>query len=420
MFAEIIGAPSPYYQSLEGGVWHEVLEPTYTRPSDPRWHHVLIVTKRVSDGMILNVGYDSSGDGTNKIKFPSPAELTPVRVYFQSCNAAGDQNPIDANTPYVALTIGRTTGVLDLGVATEGTLQTSAFAYGTKPLELVTSLPVDFTNYPSGSVVVLTTNKKTYKSNGSAWSEIPITDVALLAYAAIGIIAAGAITTTQFAAQEVLVGLGGDRPTKFRVNDALGNILAFFGYDSVSGFSGGYLKNCRIGTSINDPEIYADASGVTITDADITIQSGSKSVEIDDANLVKVSDSGLDRYAQVDSWRVMVKDASDPTSTQIYVDEVRIVDSDGDNVARMLNLGGGKGYLDLLSIAGGGPHNRIFFNGSTGIGYAPTLSCEDEWDAGHLILGSHHIWVDASGKLRIKGSAPSSDTDGTVVGDQAA
>lgn len=35
-----------------------------------------------------------------------------------------------------------------------------------------------------------------------------------------------------------------------------------------------------------------------------------------------------------------------------------------------------------------------------------------------LLLGGYQIWVDAQGKLRIKDGAPTSDTDGTVVGDQ--
>lgn len=40
------------------------------------------------------------------------------------------------------------------------------------------------------------------------------------------------------------------------------------------------------------------------------------------------------------------------------------------------------------------------------------------WNNGHLLLGAHHIWVDATGKARIKNGAPISDTDGTVIGTQ--
>lgn len=41
------------------------------------------------------------------------------------------------------------------------------------------------------------------------------------------------------------------------------------------------------------------------------------------------------------------------------------------------------------------------------------------YNGAHLVLRGSHIWVDATGDLRIKSSAPSSDTDGTVVGAQS-
>lgn len=40
------------------------------------------------------------------------------------------------------------------------------------------------------------------------------------------------------------------------------------------------------------------------------------------------------------------------------------------------------------------------------------------WDGTHLIMGVYHLWIDATGDLRIKSSAPTSDLDGTVVGTQ--
>jgi len=40
------------------------------------------------------------------------------------------------------------------------------------------------------------------------------------------------------------------------------------------------------------------------------------------------------------------------------------------------------------------------------------------WDSRHLLMGTYHLWVDASGVFRIKSGAPTSDTDGTVVGTQ--
>lgn len=38
------------------------------------------------------------------------------------------------------------------------------------------------------------------------------------------------------------------------------------------------------------------------------------------------------------------------------------------------------------------------------------------WNSGHLILGNYHLWVDAGGSLRMKNGAPTSDSDGAVVG----
>lgn len=41
------------------------------------------------------------------------------------------------------------------------------------------------------------------------------------------------------------------------------------------------------------------------------------------------------------------------------------------------------------------------------------------WNGPRLLLGTNQLWVDGAGRLRIKGSAPVSDTDGTVVGAQS-
>jgi hypothetical protein len=41
------------------------------------------------------------------------------------------------------------------------------------------------------------------------------------------------------------------------------------------------------------------------------------------------------------------------------------------------------------------------------------------FNVGHITLGTNHIWVDATGKLRIKNGQPTSDIDGTIVGLQS-
>lgn len=48
-----------------------------------------------------------------------------------------------------------------------------------------------------------------------------------------------------------------------------------------------------------------------------------------------------------------------------------------------------------------------------------TIATASAWNAGHLVLGGSHVWTDANGVLRIKASAPTSDTDGVAVGAQS-
>jgi Pectate lyase superfamily protein len=48
-----------------------------------------------------------------------------------------------------------------------------------------------------------------------------------------------------------------------------------------------------------------------------------------------------------------------------------------------------------------------------------TWQVEGTYNGGLLRLGAYRLWVDSTGDLRIKNGAPSSDTDGTVVGTQS-
>jgi hypothetical protein len=59
-----------------------------------------------------------------------------------------------------------------------------------------------------------------------------------------------------------------------------------------------------------------------------------------------------------------------------------------------------------MTIQGGTMYGNLAFNGG---GY----------NTPHIVLGNYHLWVDTTGDLRIKNSAPSSSTDGTVVGTQS-
>jgi hypothetical protein len=56
--------------------------------------------------------------------------------------------------------------------------------------------------------------------------------------------------------------------------------------------------------------------------------------------------------------------------------------------------------------------------GVVGADSGTSLYTTGAWNNGALRLGSYYLWVDSTGDLRIKSGAPSSDTDGTVVGTQ--
>lgn len=85
-----------------------------------------------------------------------------------------------------------------------------------------------------------------------------------------GVVAAGAIGTTQLAAAEILIGAGGGKPTRFRVNDAFGNMIAFLG-DNQDGFVGGWFQRARIGGTYGSPVIDASSVGMSITNAALTV-----------------------------------------------------------------------------------------------------------------------------------------------------
>jgi hypothetical protein len=47
-----------------------------------------------------------------------------------------------------------------------------------------------------------------------------------------------------------------------------------------------------------------------------------------------------------------------------------------------------------------------------------SLAVDGTWNGGTFLLGAYRLWVDGSGRLRVKNGAPTSDTDGTIVGTQ--
>jgi hypothetical protein len=77
---------------------------------------------------------------------------------------------------------------------------------------------------------------------------------------------------------------------------------------------------------------------------------------------------------------------------------------------------GGFGGVVFYCQAGGtdGYFNEIArISGDEGLKIASAA-----WNTPHFKMGPFHLWIDIAGRLRIKSTAPNSDTDGTVVGAQ--
>lgn len=79
------------------------------------------------------------------------------------------------------------------------------------------------------------------------------------------------------------------------------------------------------------------------------------------------------------------------------------------------------GLSDYDNIVGGPNNYHVICQGAGKHFRVSNESGTSNYNGAHIIIGGHHLWVEtATGKLRIKSSAPSADDDGTVVGAQTA
>jgi hypothetical protein len=102
----------------------------------------------------------------------------------------------------------------------------------------------------------------------------------------------------------------------------------------------------------------------------------------------------------------------------VTIDEDKVgVKTPADTVARIsIN------YQGRLSGGPGNAATDTFMSRTAAnlfaMGAGDSFSVDGTWNGGMFRLGAYYLWVDGSGRLRIKSSAPTSDADGTAVGDQ--
>lgn len=218
------------------------------------------------------------------------------------------------------------------------TITTSGVANGTYSAGLnevpLPSLPS--ATYPSGATAFVTANTKLYRSSGTAWtSAADGSDIVSNSITA-GQIAAGAISTTELYAGEILVGGSSgtpDKPTKFTVKDSANNTIGFIG-DNGAGFVGAYLINLRVGTNINSPTILASSSGVSINGATFSLAANGITTTIDNSTVssytagLRIQNTAATKTIQLgldggNFASLKMNDTSVSSSLSAYVDSTR-------------------------------------------------------------------------------------------------
>lgn len=248
----------------------------FTEPNDPRYGGCKIVRVNGSDPMkSIEMADVPKGVGKWRSDFQFPG-ATVLTIAFLSYDTSNRQNTyVSGLTPTFLATTPAQDITLNLAKVLPASLTTSAFASTIRPVALFSSSPgLPSSLYPPGSMGYNTSTFSLLKVDpgGTFWQPAVngSTDVISNSITA-GQIAAGAISTSQLFAGEILVGGGGGKPTRFRVNDGFGSMVGFIG-DNGSGFIGSYFVNMRIGTNINDPAFYADASQVYLKNVPLTLQ----------------------------------------------------------------------------------------------------------------------------------------------------
>jgi hypothetical protein len=330
----------------------------FTKPASPDYYYTQIsrIACDASYNPLGGASYEIVAGEVNPTKqmewWPLPGTAEYWKFKAESVNHRKVVNATSAPTSNVS--VSTSSGITQVAPST---LTTAAFASTIRPVELVAALPVSFTNYPQGAVVFLTSNNKLYRSTGSAWTVA--TDGADLVANSVttGKIAAGAISTTELVAAEILVGGAGGKPTRFTVKDASNNTIGFIG-DNGAGFIGAYLINLRVGTDINNPVITASSSGVSINGAPLTLNLNGVTTAIDNSfAAIAAGNAGFRTYNTSGSTDAVV----------IAPGVISLSETLTSTTKFYLNAAAGGDTLMSLYKNGGGERIRLTANSSGGI-----------------------------------------------------
>lgn len=123
--------------------------------------------------------------------------------------------------------------------------------------------------------------------------------------------------------------------------------------------------------------------------------------------------SALEREAEVGRFRFF-SEGGDGWIPPVLIGQT----SDGGGQARTFLYGDGR-----IGFSGGSYSADTTFGRDSAncvrMEAGNSFKVDGTWNGGMLRFGDYRLWVDSTGDLRIKNGAPSSDTDGTVVGTQS-
>jgi aconitase B len=128
----------------------------------------------------------------------------------------------------------------------------------------------------------------------------------------------------------------------------------------------------------------------------------------DTVGSIQVSTAG--DFTAKDTWQLIPGGLSPVNAAPVTAVAPQVATIKGQNAAASFASTGG----DVILSPGTGSVSNVSGN----------VTIQDTagnagWNTAHLKIGIYHLWVDSSSRLRVKNSAPTSDTDGTVVGTQS-
>lgn len=184
--------------------------------------------------------------------------------------------------------------------------------------------------------------------------------------------------------------------------------LYYRGYDTNSGIT---TNDCSFYSTEVDYNIDLDSGVCSVCNCGLSATGPTKNVLLGSSMHGHILSSNIRSYTNNSSTVLMFLPKTGTVETQLAFkagNGLRIYRTGNSGDKWTINNAGSGDRLDVYSDNAA---DQVFFQN--------TVKVAGTFDASKILMGSYYLWVDTSGRLRIKDGAPSSATDGTVVGTQS-